>query len=118
MKKTDFHKPSKIPCLETTGMPTRVLLKKPYFMCYHCSKMAVGETYLVKKSIKSLVLSSIRLLFKKMIEKTSMIDIAHQLFISTIFKTLLKDQEKIVNALQLPYSNAKLEASKNLIKLY
>lgn len=34
-----------------------------------------------------------------------------------IFKTFLKDKEKIVNALQLPYSNAKLEATNNLIKL-
>ena len=40
----------------------------------------------------------------------------HPLF-QTIFKTLLKDKEKIVNALQLPYSNAKLEATNNLIKL-
>ena len=29
MKKYDFQKPSKIPYLETTGMPTRILLKKP-----------------------------------------------------------------------------------------
>ena len=36
----------------------------------------------------------------------------------TVFKTFLKDKEKIVNALQLPYSNAKLEATNNLIKLY
>ena len=36
----------------------------------------------------------------------------HPLF-QTVFKTL----EKIVNALQLPYSNAKLEATNNLIKL-
>ena len=28
MKKYDFQKPSKIPYLETTGMPTRILLKK------------------------------------------------------------------------------------------
>ncbi|WP_414820403.1 transposase, partial [Streptococcus pneumoniae] len=34
-----------------------------------------------------------------------------------VFKTFLKDKEKIVNALQLPYSNAKLEATNNLIKL-
>ena len=40
----------------------------------------------------------------------------HPLF-QTIFKTFLKDKEKIVNALQLPYSNAKLEATNNLIKL-
>ncbi|RSK22254.1 Transposase [Streptococcus oralis] len=41
---------------------------------------------------------------------------AHPLF-QTVFKTFLKDKEKIVNALQLPYSNAKLEATNNLIKL-
>ncbi|WP_148131557.1 transposase, partial [Streptococcus sp. HMSC034E03] len=35
----------------------------------------------------------------------------------TVFKTFLKDKEKIVNALQLLYSNAKLEATNNLIKL-
>ncbi len=40
----------------------------------------------------------------------------HPLF-QTIFKTFLKDKEKIINALQLPYSNAKLEATNNLIKL-
>ena len=40
----------------------------------------------------------------------------HTLF-QTVFKTFLKDKEKIVNALQLPYSNAKLEATNNLIKL-
>ena len=40
----------------------------------------------------------------------------HPLF-NTVFKTFLKDKEKIVNALQFPYSNAKLEATNNLIKL-
>ena len=35
----------------------------------------------------------------------------------SVFKTFLKDKEKIVNTLQLPYSNAKLEATNNLIKL-
>ena len=40
----------------------------------------------------------------------------HPLF-QTVFKTFLKDKEKIVNALQFPYSNAKLEATNNLIKL-
>jgi transposase len=29
----------------------------------------------------------------------------------------LKDKDKIVNALELPYSNAKLEATNNLIKV-
>ena len=42
--------------------------------------------------------------------------LVHPLF-QTVFKTFLKDKEKIVNALQSPYSNAKLEASNNLIKL-
>ncbi|EJG68728.1 transposase, partial [Streptococcus pneumoniae 2081074] len=28
LKKYDFQKPSKIPYLETTGMPTRILLRK------------------------------------------------------------------------------------------
>ncbi|WP_227819199.1 transposase family protein, partial [Klebsiella pneumoniae] len=45
MKKYDFQKPSKIPYLETTGMPTRILLRKRRFKCYHCSKMMVAETY-------------------------------------------------------------------------
>ena len=40
----------------------------------------------------------------------------HPLF-QTVFKTFLKDKEKIANALQLLYSNAKLEATNNLIKL-
>ena len=31
MKKYDFQKPSKIPHLETTSMPTRILLKKRRF---------------------------------------------------------------------------------------
>ena len=35
----------------------------------------------------------------------------------TIFKTFLKDKDKILNALELPYSNAKLEATNNLIKV-
>ena len=42
--------------------------------------------------------------------------LVHPLF-QTVFKTFLKDKEKIANALQLLYSNAKLEATNNLIKL-
>ena len=34
-----------------------------------------------------------------------------------VFQTFLKDKDKIINVLQLPYSNAKLEATNNLIKL-
>ena len=50
MKKYDFQKSSKTPYLETTGMPTRILLKKRRFKCYQCSKMMVSETSLVKKN--------------------------------------------------------------------
>ena len=35
----------------------------------------------------------------------------------TVFKTFLKDKDKIMNVLELPYSNAKLEATNNLIKV-
>ena len=35
----------------------------------------------------------------------------------TVFKTFLKDKDKIMNALEFPYSNAKLEATNNLIKV-
>ena len=35
----------------------------------------------------------------------------------TVFKTFMKDEDKILNALELPYSNAKLEATNNLIKV-
>ena len=82
MKKYDFQKPSKIPYLETTGMPTRILLKKRRFKCYHCSKMTVAETSIVKKNhqIPRIINQKIA---QKLIEKTSMTDIAHQLSIST-----------------------------------
>ena len=82
MKKYDFQKPSKIPYLETTGMPTRILLKKRRFKCYQCLKIAVSETALVKKNhqITRIVNQKIS---QNLIEKTSMTDIAHQLSIST-----------------------------------
>ncbi|MFX4023066.1 transposase, partial [Streptococcus suis] len=35
----------------------------------------------------------------------------------TVFKTFLKDKDKVLNALELPDSNAKLEATNNLIKV-
>ena len=82
MKKYDFQKPSKIPYLETTGMPTRILLKKRRFKCYHCSKMMVAETSLVKKNHQILRIINQKIA-QKLIEKTSMTDIAHQLSIST-----------------------------------
>ena len=82
MKKYDFQKPSKIPYLETTGMPTRILLRKRRFKCYQCSKMMVTESSLVKKNhqIPRIINQKIA---QKLIEKTSMTDIAHQLSIST-----------------------------------
>ncbi|WP_423215573.1 ISL3 family transposase [Streptococcus anginosus] len=76
MKKYDFQKPSKIPYLETTGMPTRILLKKRRFKCYQCSKMMVAETSLIKKIINQKIA-------QKLIEKASMTVIARQLAIST-----------------------------------
>ncbi|VRH22585.1 degenerate transposase [Streptococcus pneumoniae] len=78
MKKYDFQKPSKIPYLETTGMPSRILLRKRRFKCYHCSKMMVAETPLVKKNhqIPRIINQKIA---QKLIEKISMTDIAHQL---------------------------------------
>ena len=82
MKKYDFQKSSKIPYLETTGIPTRILLRKRRFKCYQCSKMMVVETSLVKKNhqIPRIINQKIA---QKLIEKTSMTDIAHQLSIST-----------------------------------
>ena len=82
MKKYDFQKPSKIPYLEMTGMPTRILLKKRCFKCYYCSKMVVAETSFVKKNhqIPRIINQNIA---QKLIEKTSMTDMAHLLPIST-----------------------------------
>ena len=78
MKKYDFQKLSKIPYLETTGMPTRILLRKRRFKCYHCSKMMVAETK--NHQIPRIIHQKIA---QKLVEKTSMTDIAHQLAIST-----------------------------------
>ena len=52
--------------------------------------------------------------FFELIEET--ISCINPIF-QTVFKTFLKDKEKIINALELPYSNAKLEATNNLIKV-
>ena len=82
MKKYDFQKLSKIPYLETTGMPTRILLSKRQFKCYHCSKTMVAETSIVKRShqIPRIINQKIA---QKLIEKTSMTNIAQQMAIST-----------------------------------
>ena len=100
MKKYDFQKPSKLPYLETTGMPTRILLRKHHYHLYQLllfhfqNKEADNFFGLIEDNLK----------------------LVHPLF-QTVFKTFLKDKEKIANALQLLYSNAKLEATNNLIKL-
>ena len=62
-------------------MPTRIYEKRR-FKCYHCSKIAVAETSLVKKNhqIPRIINQKIA---QKSIEKTSMTDITHQLSIST-----------------------------------
>ncbi|EHE40561.1 ribonuclease III domain protein, partial [Streptococcus pneumoniae GA47688] len=75
-----FKNLTKIPYLETTGIPTRILLRKRCFKCYHCSKMMVAETPLVKKNhqIPRIINQKIA---QKLIEKISMTDIAHQLSI-------------------------------------
>lgn len=39
------------------------------------------------------------------------------LVFQTVFRTFLKNRDKIVNAMKLPFSNAKLEATNNLIKV-
>ena len=100
MKKYDFQKPSKIPYLETTGMPTRILLRKHH---YHLYQLLLFH-FQNKEADK----------FFGLIEDN--LKLVHPLF-QTVFKTFLKDKEKIANALQLLYSNAKLEATNNLIKL-
>lgn len=52
--------------------------------------------------------------FFELIEET--LPSAHPIF-QTVFRSFLKDKDKIINALELPYSNAKLEATNNLIKV-
>ena len=61
-----------------TGMPTRILLKKRRFKCYYRSKMVVTETSFIKKNhqIPRIINQNIA---QKLIKKTSMTDIAHQL---------------------------------------
>ncbi len=98
MKKYDFQKPSKIPYLETTGMPTRILLKKRRFKCYQCSKIAIAETPIVKKNhqIHRIINQKIA---QKLIEKTSLTDIAHQLSIST--STVIRKLNSMTSVLSM-----------------
>ena len=82
MKKYDFQKPSKIPYLETTGMPTRILLKKRCFKCYYCSKMMVAETSIVKKNHQIAAIVNQKIV-QKLIEKVPMTAFAESLAVST-----------------------------------
>ena len=102
MKKYDFQKPSKVPYLETTGMPTRILLRKRRFKCYHCSKMMVAETSLVKKNhqIPRIINQKIA---QKLIEKTSMTDIA----LSCLFQLQLLFASSMIFTLSMIFSSAK-----------
>ncbi len=51
-----FTNRRKFPYLETTGMPTRILLKSVVLKCYHY-KLMVAETSIVKRIIKFLASS-------------------------------------------------------------
>ncbi len=66
---------------------TRILLRKRRFKCYHCSKMMVAETSIVKKNhqIPCIINQKIA---QKLIEKTSMTDIDYQLSISTVIRKI------------------------------
>ncbi|WP_174234060.1 transposase [Streptococcus pneumoniae] len=134
MKKYDFQKPSKIPYLETTGTPSRILLRKRRLIQQDSRKLSDKHFYrptfrmhLTNKEILNKLLSYSEdlkhhyQLYNKEPEKffgliEDNLKQVHPIF-QTVFKTFLKNKEKIVNALQLPYSNAKLEATNNLIKL-
>ena len=99
MKKYDFQKPSKIPYLETTGMPTRILLKKRRFKCYQCSKMMVAETSLVKKNHQIATIVNQKII-QKLIEKVPMTAIADSLSVSTStvirnWKLIQQDSSKL-----------------------
>ena len=77
-----IFKRTKIPYLECAGYKILIRLRKLRFRCKICKKMAVAETPLVKKNqqIPRIINQKIA---QKLIEKTSMTDIAYQLAIST-----------------------------------
>ena len=94
----DYRSLMKNPYLETICMPTRILLKKRRIKCYHCSKMMVAETSLVKKNhqIPRIINQNIA---QKLIEKTSLTDIAHQLSIST--STVIRKLNSMTSVLSM-----------------
>ncbi len=73
-------------------------------------KNSTFHMYLTNKEILD------KLLLLHFQEKQSVYSCVNPIF-QTIFKTFLKDKNKILNALKLPYSNAKLETTNNLIKV-
>ena len=129
MAKYDFQKESKIPYLDCASYKILIWLRKRRFRCKVCRKMAVAETSLVKKNhqIATIVKQKIS---QKLIEKSlwwislkawlyplqekqadhffglteERIACVNPIFL-TVFKTFLKEKYKIINALELPYSN-------------
>ena len=144
LKKYDFQKTSKIPYLETNRKSHEYKAIKRYWKLIQQDSRKLSDKrfyrptfrmHLTNKEILDKILSYSEdlkhhyqiyqlLLFhfqNKEPEKffgliEDNLKQVHPIF-QTVFKTFLKDKEKIVNALQLHYSNAKLEATNNLIKL-
>ncbi|CJS19834.1 transposase%2C IS1167%2C internal deletion [Streptococcus pneumoniae] len=120
LKKYDFQKPSKIPYLETSDKH----FYRPTFRMHLTNKEILDKILSYSEDLKHHYQIYQLLLFhfqNKDLEKffgliEDNLKQVHPIF-QTVFKTFLKNKEKIVNALQLPYSNAKLEATNNLIKL-
>ena len=113
MAKYDFQKASKIPYLETAGYPLLIRLRKRRFKCKECGKMAVAETPLVKKNHQISVAVNQKIAQLLIEQEIATVNPIFQ----TVFKTFLKDKDKVLNAMELPYSNAKLEATNNIIKV-
>ncbi|MCO4600119.1 IS1193, transposase, ISL3 family [Streptococcus infantarius subsp. infantarius] len=113
MAKYDFQKASKIPYLETAGYPLLIRLRKRRFKCKDFGKMADAETPLVKKNHQISVAVNQKIAQLLIEQEIATVNPIFQ----TVFKTFLKDKDKVLNAMELPYSNAKLEATNNLIKV-
>ena len=82
MAKYDFQKASKIPYVETAGFPLLIRLRKCWFKCKECEKMAVAETPLVKKNHQISVAVNQKIA-QLLIENQAMTHITHRLSIST-----------------------------------
>ncbi|CJO11670.1 transposase [Streptococcus pneumoniae] len=86
LKKYDFQKPSKIPYLETTGMPTRILLRKRRFKCYHCSKMMVHQKVVISIEMRTFFLYSSA--FKKHSSPSPINDGLYHLLLQSLYDIL------------------------------